>query len=73
MAARAVTSKHSRANLPSRQPGLGALQEGTMPPTNSRSEIRRLIRDVLIGVLVLAGIGAVISLGTHGLELIAMR
>jgi len=44
-----------------------------MPPTSSRSEIRQLIRDLLIGVLVLAGIGAAISLGTHGLELIAMR
>jgi hypothetical protein len=44
-----------------------------MRPTNSGSETRQLIRDLLVGVLALAGIGAVIALGTHGLELIAMR
>jgi hypothetical protein len=68
-----VTSKNSRANLRSRQPGLGALQEGTMRPTSRSSEIRQLIRDILIGALVLACIGAAVSLGSSGLELIAMR
>jgi hypothetical protein len=53
--------------------GLGALQEATMRPTIRRSEIRQLFRDFFIGALVLAGIGAAISLGSSGLELIATR
>jgi hypothetical protein len=44
-----------------------------MHPTSRSSEIRRLIRDILIGAFVLACIGAAISLGSSGLELIAMR
>jgi len=32
-----------------------------------------LARDILIGVLVLAGVGAVFSIGSSGLNLIAMR
>jgi hypothetical protein len=44
-----------------------------MRPISRRSEIRQLIRDLLIGVLVLAGIGAAVSVGSSALELIAMR
>jgi hypothetical protein len=44
-----------------------------MRPTSGSSEIRQLIRDILLGALVLAGIGAAVGLGSSGLELIAMR
>jgi hypothetical protein len=33
----------------------------------------RLLRDIIVGVIVLAGIGLAISFGASGLELIAMR
>jgi hypothetical protein len=44
-----------------------------MRPSSGSSEIRELIRDILIGGLVLACIGAAVGLGSSGLELIAMR
>jgi hypothetical protein len=49
------------------------IQEGPMAPTSRRSEIRKLFRDFLIAALVLAGIGAAVSLGPIGFELISMR
>ena len=44
-----------------------------MRPTVSRSEFWQLVRLFLVCALLLAGIGAAISLGAPALELIAMR
>jgi hypothetical protein len=44
-----------------------------MRPTVSRSEFGQLVRLFLVSALLLAGIGAAISMGAPALELIAMR
>lgn len=44
-----------------------------MRPTVSRSEFAQLVRLFLVSALLLAGIGAAISMGAPALELIAMR
>ena len=44
-----------------------------MRPTISRSELGQFVRLLLVSALVLAGIGAAISVGPAAIQLIAMR
>jgi hypothetical protein len=47
--------------------------EGTMRPTIGRSEFGQFVRLLFLSVLLLAGIGIAVSVGSSALELIAMR
>jgi hypothetical protein len=47
--------------------------EGTMRPTTSRSEFGQFVRLLFVSALILAGIGAAISIGPFVLQLFAMR
>ena len=51
----------------------GALLEGTMRQTISRSELGQFLRLFFVAALLLACIGAAIGAGSSALELIAMR
>jgi hypothetical protein len=47
--------------------------EGIVRPTISHSEFGQFVRLVVVSALILAGIGAAISIGPYALQLIAMR
>jgi hypothetical protein len=51
----------------------GTLLEGTMRPTTSRSEFGQFVRLLFVSALILAGIGAAISIGPSVLQLFTMR